>query len=129
MELFKTTILPTDNKELAVRMLRDLIFERPAVLMVVRGRDADAETFVQRADQLAFDEIDPRWVVWARKPEQIEEVVQELKGPANLLKEIPASRGFSLSLADEVKDVIAGSEPVPDLVRVDQAFTKAERIA
>ena len=127
MELLKTTILPTDDKDLAMRMFRELIFEKPAVLMVVRGRDADAETFVQRADRLAGEEIDPRWVVWVRKPEQVEEVVQELKRTAELLRKIPTSRGFSLSLADEVKDVIAGSEPVPSLVRILKAFTKAEK--
>jgi len=126
MELLKTTILPTDDKKLAVSMFRQLIFERPAVLMVVRGKDTEAETFVQRADRLAGDATDPRWVVWARKPEQIEEVVQELEGPKNLLDEIPTSRGFSLSLTDEVRDVITGSEPVPDLVRVLKAFAKAE---
>ena len=59
MELLKTTILPTDDKDLAMRMFRELIFEKPAVLMVVRGIDADAETFVQRADRLAGEETDP----------------------------------------------------------------------
>jgi len=43
-----------------------------------------------------------------------------------LLEAIPAARGFSLSLTDEVRDVIIGSEPVPDLVRVLEAFAKAE---
>ncbi len=126
MELLKTTILPTDDKKLAVSMLRQLIFEKPAVLLVVRGKDADAETFVQRADRLAGDANDPRWVAWARRPEQIEEVMQELKGPSNLLSAIATSRGFCLSLADEVRDVITGSEPAPDLVRVLEAFAKAE---
>jgi len=126
MELLKTTILPTDDKRLAVDMFRQLIFDRPAVLIVVRGKDTEAETFVQRADRLAADASDPRWVVWARRPEQVEEVVQQLKGAGNLLNEIPTSRGFSLSLSDEVRDVVTGSEPVPDLVRVLKAFAKAE---
>lgn len=126
MELLKTTILPTDEKKLALRMFQELVFERPHVLLVVRGRGPDAETFVQRADRLAFDEKDPRWVVWARKPEQIEEVVSQLQGAQDLLDAIPTARGFSLSLTDEVRDVIAGSDPVPDLMRIDKAFTQAE---
>ena len=126
MELLKTTILPTDEKKLALRMFQELVFERPHVLLVVRGRGPDAETFVQRADRLAFDEKDLRWVVWARKPEQIEEVVNQLQGSQDLLDAIPTSRGFSLSLTDEVRDVIAGSDPVPDFMRIDKAFTQAE---
>ena len=126
MELVKTTILPTDDKRLALRMFRQLIFEKPLVIMVVRGKDAEAETFVQRADRLAADASDPRWVVWARKPEQVEEVIRRLKGPPDLLDAIPTARGFSLSLTDEVRDVIKDVEPVPDLVRVLEAFAKAE---
>lgn len=127
MELLKTTILPTDEKKLALDMFRQLVFESPHIILVVCGRGPDAETVVQRADRLAFDENDPRWVIWARKPEQIEEAVGELTGPPDLLGAIPASRGFSLSLTDEVRDVIRDSEPVPDLLRIDKAFTKAEK--
>jgi len=126
MDLFKTTILPTDNKVLALRMFRQLVNERPHVLMVVNGRDPEAETFVQRADRLAGTLQDPRWVVWARKPEQIADEVNGLKGPPAMHSEIADSRGFSLSLADEIRDVIAKNDPVPDLVRILEAFAKAE---
>lgn len=127
MELLKTTILPTDEKKLALRIFRHLIFEKPHVILVVLGRGPEAETFVQRADRLTFEEKDPRWVVWARKPEQIEEVVNELNDPDNLLDGLQSLRGFSLSLTDEVRDVILVSEPVPSLMRIDKAFTKAEK--
>lgn len=126
MELIKTTILPTDEKKLALDMFRQAVFEKPRVLLVVRGKGSDAETFVRRADRLAGDANDPRWVVWARRPEQIQEAIGELKGPSDLLSEIPAARGFSLSLTDEVRDVVKGTEPVPDLVRVLEAFARAE---
>lgn len=126
MDLFKTTILPTDDKRLAILMFRELVFERPQVILVVYGKGGEAETFVQRADRLAGDVNDLRWVVWARKPEQIQEVVSQLKGSPDLLGSIQTARGFSLSLTDEVRDVITSSEPVPDLVRVLEAFTKAE---
>ena len=126
MELLKTTILPTNESQLALLILRYLIFEKPYVILVVRGMDPNAETLVQRADQLAGDANDPRWVVWAKMPDQIEEVVNELRGSQDLLDKIQTSRGFSLSLTDEVRDVIVGSESVPDMVRVLEAFTKAE---
>jgi len=126
MELLKTTILPTDEKKLALHIFRQLIFEKPHVILVVCGRGPDAETFVQRADRLTFSEKDPRWVVWARKPEQIKEVIDQLKDPQGLRDTLRDSRGFSLSLTDELRDVILGSEPVPSLMRIDKAFTKAE---
>ena len=126
MELLKTTILPTDEKKLALHIFIQLIFEKHHFILVVCGRGTDAETFVQRADRLTFREMDPRWVVWARKPEQIKEVIDQLKDPQGLRDTLRDSRGFSLSLTDELRDVILGSEPVPSLMRIDKAFTKAE---
>ena len=127
MELLKTTILPTDDKQLAIRMFRQLIFEKPHILMVVLGKGESAETFVQRADRLTFEENDPRWVVWARKPEQIEDLVKdELQDPENLIKEIQDIQGFCLSLTDQIRDAIYKSDPTPSLMRIDKAFTKAE---
>ena len=126
MELLKTTILPTDDKKLALRIFRHLIFEKPHVILVVLGRGKEAEIFVDHAYRLAADANSPRWVVWARKPEQIEEVVNQLQGPQELLDTIKTSRGFSLALTDEVRDFIKDTESVPDLVRVLKAFAKAE---
>jgi len=139
MDLIKTTILPTDDKKLALRMFLELVNERPHVLMVIHGRDTDAETFVKRADRLAGNPDDPRWVVWARKPEHIAEAVNDLRDPSMLFLDGRATsdetlgqsrsetRGFCLSLSDEVRDVIHRADPVPDLVRIVQAFAKAEQ--
>ena len=127
MELLKTTILPSDEKQLAISMFKQLIFEKPYIILVVLGKGSEAETFVQRADRLTFEMNDPRWVVWARKPEQIEDFIKnELKDPENLLDNIQNLRGFCLSLTDQIRDVIKISEPVPSFMRIDEAFTNAE---
>jgi hypothetical protein len=126
MDLLKTTILPTDDKKLAAEMFAQLVYERPHVLLVVLGRDADAETLVERADRFAGLPEGHRWVVWARKPEQIEEEVRKLKGKKDLVAKLPTARGFALSLGDEVRDVMLLSEPVPDQFRLFQAFARAE---
>jgi len=127
MDLRKTTILPTDDPKLAVRLLEQLIHERPLVLLVILGTGPDAETFVQRADGLAGKPEEPRWVAWVRQPGDVQSVLDSLNGTPSLLKAIPSCRGFALSLTDEVRDVIRVSEPVPDLVRVFQAFARAEK--
>ena len=71
MDLWKTTILPTDDSALAQRMLRDLIYEEPHVLMVVLGTGDEANTFAERASRNAGAQTEPWWVVWARRPDGI----------------------------------------------------------
>lgn len=122
----KTTILPTDEKALARRMFSELVDEEPHVLMVVLGKGPEAETFAKRASKLTGAETEPRWVVWARKPDQIADLVVGLEGSDKLGSGLDQVRGFSMSLGDSVRDVILGSEPVPGLTRILLAFVRAE---
>jgi len=126
MFLEKTTVLPTDDADLAVRMFRQVVFEEPRVVMVVLGAGAEAETFATRADRLAGTLDEPRWVLWARNPDDVKDEIAELKGSAALKRGLIRSRGFSLALDDEVRDVIRASEPVPSLTRVFEAYARAE---
>lgn len=127
MDLRKTTILPSDEKGLAQRMFRHLIHERAHVLLVVLGKGSEAESLVQRADRLSGLPGEPRWVCWARKPDQIRSVVEELKDDGDLLANLDEVRGFALGLADSVRDAFPRSESVPSLVRILFAFMRAER--
>ena len=126
MDFRKTTILPSDEKDLARRMFNELVNEQPHVLMVVLGKGPDTETFVQRAAKLSGAEGEPRWVVWARKPDQISDLIQALQGSDKLGQDLSLVRGFSSSLTDSVRDVIPTSEPVPNLTRILLAYIRAE---
>jgi len=122
--LKKTTILPDDPK-VAERMFSELVHDQPYYLFVVLGSDEDAETVAQRADSLAGLQEEPRWVVWARKPRSIAKVVDNLVGGDKV--ELNSAHAFTLSLSDEVRDVMKGDEPVPNLTRILLAFTNAEQ--
>jgi len=123
MELLKTTILPTDDKALALKLFKHAVYDTPRVLLVVVGTGAAQDSLVQRADKLAGKPDDPRWVIWARDPSAIKKEVGKFKGQQVSLAQ---TRAFSLSLTDTVCDVIGTAEPEPDLVRILQAYLKAE---
>lgn len=127
MVMKKTTILPSDEKKIARRMFTELVHESPHILMVVLHKGTDSETFARRAANLTGNEDEPRWVVWARKPEQVEDLILALDGADQLGNDLARIRGFSTSLSDVVRDVISVSEPVPSLTRVMLAFVRAER--
>jgi hypothetical protein len=121
--LKKTTILPEDAS-VAERLFRDLVHNQPYYLFVVLGATRDAETIVERADSLAGLDHEPRWVVWARKPQTIAKVVRKLANGAQV--NLQSDQAFMLSLADEVRDVIPGSDPLPNMTRILLAFSNAE---
>jgi len=127
MEIHKITILPTDDKALARKMLINLIEEQPYILMVVLHKGPNAEKFVDRASKLAGAENEPRWVVWVRKVDQIEDILRELKNHDRLPVDLNEAQGFSTSLGDEVRDVILMEDSPPDIVRVMLAYARAER--
>jgi K+-sensing histidine kinase KdpD len=123
--LERTTILPTDDKNLARAMFRELVHEQAKVLLVVLGTGKEAEATVQRADKLARS-APLRWVCWARKPLHVQEDVRELKDSGSLADELEATRVFATSFGDEVRDKISASEPVPSMTRLLLAYARAE---
>jgi hypothetical protein len=127
MELYKTTILPTDDDDLAKKLFESLVFEQPYCLLVVLGKGPDAEKFVQRASKLTGRQHEPRWVVWAREPNQIKATLADLANSDKIIGQLDTARGFCLSLSDEVRDVISKSDSVPNLTRILLAFAEGER--
>lgn len=126
MFLRKTTILPAHDKDLATKLFREIVHNYPYHVFVVLRDGADAETVVQRADNLAGQQTDPRWVIWARAPKLIEDDLKELKNSKRIMDKLDTAYGFSLSLADEVRDVIEENEGVPNLTRILLSFASAE---
>jgi hypothetical protein len=126
MELYKTTILPADDDALAKKIFESLVFEQPYCVLVVLGKGPGAEKFVERASKLTGEPRDPRWVVWAREPRQIETTLAALNDAEDILEQLNSARGFCLSIVDEVRDVIKGSEDVPNLTRILLAFARGE---
>lgn len=109
----------------AQREFRNLVADA-SMLFVVLGEGNEAEDLVGLASQYAGSPMDPRIVVWAPKPEHIRSVVQKtLPGPQPNLGGAGHDRGFTVSLTNRIKDVIAADEPPPDDVRVVQAWTNA----
>lgn len=123
MDLWKTTILPTDDAQLAQRVLRDLIYEEPLVLLVVLGTGEEANTFVERASRNAGARNEPWWVVWARKPKAMQPVLDDLTGKK--LGDVDKLRGFTLSMSDRVVDTFLLSDPVPDQLAILTAFMRS----
>lgn len=98
-----------------------------SMLFVVLGEDEEANALVGLAMQYVGTRLDPRWVVWAANPEHIRTVVQgTLPGTIQPnLNSVGHDRGFTVSLTNNIKDVITAEEPSPDDVRVFQAWTNA----
>lgn len=124
MPLNKTTILPTDDDELATRILKELIHEEPKVLLLVLGAGKASEQFATRADKLAGAEKEPRWVVWIRNPDAVQDTLDALSVNGKLEKKLKNAHGLALSLVDEICDVIEDANP--SLVRILAAYLRAE---
>jgi hypothetical protein len=128
MEFRKTTILPTDDADLAKRMLADLVHEQPYVLFLVLGTGPEAEDLVQRAAKLSGAESEPRWVVWIRMPDAVEAQIRGFSGAEQLPADLGKCRAFSMSITDTIRDVILASEEAPNLMRVLLAYFRAEKM-
>ena len=132
MEYKKTVILPSDDKKLAQKIFTEWVEEQPYVLLVVLGRDDNAETAVKRGSKTCGKEGEPRFCVWARKPEQIAEPISALTGASKVVtgtgSDAEVKSGivaFTVSMGDEIRDVIEATEKL-DFLRFMKAFMKAE---
>jgi hypothetical protein len=128
MDFNKTKVLPLDPMK-AQELFRQAIYDDPFVLFVVLGSGAAAESLVSKAGKLAGSPTDPRWVVWVREPAHVAQQLAELAGTPEWKASIlnGTAQAFTTSFDDEIRDVIATSEPI-DNVRVFQAFARAEAV-
>lgn len=127
MPLYKTTILPPGDPE-AETTFRDLIEHHPFLLLVVLG---DHRPLVEAADLLAGGAVQNSWrrVVWVQQPEDVRDLLKELDGTrSSKLPSILGTKvaGFSVSLTDQVRDVILTTQLRLAKVRALKAYAAAE---
>ena len=123
----KTTVLPTDAPDEALRIFKAMLGQ-PIVLFVVWGDGPAAEAIVSTASGLAGAEGDPRGVVWARRPGDLTQAVAQLSEAqpgfrAQIVRGTAAA--FTMSSGGKIQDVIPSGEEA-DEVRVERAYERAE---
>ena len=129
MELNNTIIIPTDNKELAQQLFKSAIYDEDVLVMVVLGEDENAKGVVKKADKLAqlVTQGRKRKVIWIRKPDVLKDEIQAVKigeGKDFTSEDVLNAVAFSISLADEVADIIKQDEYI-SFIRVDVSFGRA----
>jgi hypothetical protein len=94
---------------------------------VVLGPGDDAAALASRAGSFAGDDIDLRWVIWARDRSAIAGEIQKLADPngfkATILGE--GVQAFTLNVQDTICAVIRLDEPA-DNVHIVTAFMEAD---
>ncbi|MCR9243831.1 MAG: hypothetical protein NXI31_02285 [bacterium] len=120
--MWKTLILPTDEKKLARKLFVEFVRDEPYALLVVFGKGEETEALVRRASKLAGKKNDPRYVIWARKRDHIAEDIAALKGGDQVGD---TALGIAISMADKVCDVIKETDDT-DFSRLFDAFASTE---
>lgn len=123
MELWKTTLLPTDDAATAREILEDLVYEEPHVLLLVFGTSDDARTLAERGSRNAGAREEPWWVVWIRDPECVRETLEGFANPRELDWE--GALGVVLNCEDEIHAVFT---TLPRHLEILAAFTSAARV-
>ncbi|MCK9421489.1 MAG: hypothetical protein M0Q38_02720 [Bacteroidales bacterium] len=127
MELKITTIIPTDDKELADRLMNSLIYDQAVVLGIVVGNDNWCIDLIQKADRVAYARKSIRRAVWIRNPKLVDKILSSLFSHSEGLI-IPETLPyfFTVTMADKACDIILPGEINPDNVSIDKSFRKAE---
>ena len=129
MELNNTIIIPTDNKTLAQQLFKSVIYDEDVLVLGVLGEDVKATEVVKKADKLAnlITQGRKRKVIWIRKPDILKDEIKALKigaGKDFTAEDVLASLAFSISLGDEVMDIIKKGDYI-SFIRVDTCFSRA----
>ena len=128
MAFSKTRELPVDAPNEGRKIFKEMLDE-PFVLFVVLGDNQAAQDLVSKAADAAGLDSEPRWVVWARRPQDLAGDIGRLKeSTAGFQAQIAAGEAaaFTTSFADEIRDVVLLSEDANE-VRVELAYVNAER--
>jgi hypothetical protein len=123
--LYKTTILPESDKALACKMLNERIHDVFGVLFIVIGKEEDAKITVDRADALAGDLTEKRYVIWVRKSDQVMDILKSLDANSIVDWNKPVL-SIVTSFADKVKDVYYSTGKPLDFDAIMEAYIKAE---
>lgn len=128
MQLEKTVIIPTDDKNLAQELFKSVIYDEDVLVVVVLGDDEEAKEAAKKADKVALWDIQgrKRKVLWVRNKELLKNEIEAVEiGDAGISKEdLYNAVAFSISLGDVVADIIKKGDKI-SLLRMDLAFNKA----
>lgn len=129
MELNNTIIIPTDNKTLAQQLFKSVIYDEDVLVLGVLGEDVKATEVVKKADKLAnlITQGRKRKVIWIRKPDILKDEIKTVKigaGKDFTPEDVLKSLAFSISLGDEVMDIIKKGDYI-SFIRVDTCFSRA----
>lgn len=124
--LYKTTILPESDKELARKMLNERIHDIYGVLFIVIGTEEYSKVTVDRADSLAGDSTEKRYVVWVRKPDDVLDILKSLDTSPPAIDWSKSVLSIVTSFSDKVKDVHYSSGKPLDFDEIMDAFIKGE---
>lgn len=133
MQLDRTIIIPTDDRELAQRLFKTVVYDEDVLVAVVLGAGPQKEQIVQWADKRAQVVIQGfgRKVVWIRDESVLEDEIRKLPLESDDAKEkmdakidLNTIALFSISLANTVMDVIKNEEEI-NILRIDMAFVYA----
>ena len=129
MELNKTIIIPSDDSILAQQLFNSAIYDEDVLVLAIIGGDEKAIDIVRKADKLAqlVTQDRKRKVLWIRDKEIIRKEIEALKigqGRNFFKKDIMEALAFSVSLGDEVMDIIRQNEYI-SFIRIDTCFSRA----
>jgi len=129
MELNNTIIIPTDNKTLAQQLFKSVIYDEDVLVLGVLGEDVKATEVVKKADKLAnlITQGRKRKVIWIRKPDILKDEIKTVKigaGKDFTPEDVLESLAFSISLGDEVMDIIKKGDYI-SFIRIDTCFSRA----
>lgn len=123
LEYEAVTILPTDDAASAEEILRDLVWCRPYVLLIVFGRGDEARAIVELASGLAKTNSESRHVLWVRSLDGLESALGEL---SDVPDDLTTCHALCLNISDTVVDKIETGEDSVNMFRIFKAFMRAE---
>ncbi|MCW5520646.1 hypothetical protein J1N09_12400 [Aureitalea sp. L0-47] len=130
MNLKRTTIIPTDDPNLAKQLFQSFIEKEMLVLMIIIGDTDTIRTAMPTADSLAhkiYFNME-RWVLWVRDYEVLRGTLEQKLAESPNTKDMDYDdiKCFSLSPIQDLADGVIQKNGVLDYVSLQQSFFKAQ---
>ena len=126
MYIEKTTPLPTDDIALADAILDCYLHEQQKVLFIVLGDDMYSRRLVEKADRWAGLIEEPRWLMWVRNRAHVKQLMVDIKDPNKLIKNWDNVLAFTVSINDNICDVINNTTEEIKSSQIIKAYARAE---
>lgn len=126
MYIEKTTPLPTDDLALADAILDCYLHEQQKILFIVLGDDMYSRRLVEKADRWAGLIEEPRWLMWVRNRAHVKQLMVDIKDPNKLIKNWDNVLAFTVSINDNICDVINNTTEEIKSSQIIKAYARAE---